>query len=108
MSSTEDVTETPDTNAEGALRFSLVISAIRCTITYVVLPIVAPLVGWASGVGPLVGLPIAAVALVANVVSIRRYHAHNHRWKWPVSALNAGIFVLVTVLVVFDLRELLG
>lgn len=112
MSEATDTVMPPGAREAGAsnraLRFSLVISAIRCTLAYVVFPFVAPLIGLAPGVGPLVGLPIATVALVANVVSIRRFHRSDHRWKWPVSALNGGIIVLVSILIVNDLIELLA
>ncbi len=97
----------PAEASNRALRLSLVISAIRCTLAYVVFPFVAPVIGLAPGVGPLVGLPIATVALVANVVSIRRFHRSNHRFKWPVSALNGGIIALVSILIVNDLITLL-
>ena len=89
------------------LRFSILISAVRCTLTYVILPFVAPLIGLAAGVGPAVGLPIALVALWANVASIRRHWHSGHRWKWPISLLNAGIIVLLIVLLVLDVGQLL-
>ena len=89
------------------LRFSILISAVRCTLTYVILPVVAPAIGLAAGVGPAVGIPIAVVALWANVVSIRRHWHAGHRWKWPVSVLNAGIIVLLVILLVLDVNQLL-
>lgn len=89
------------------LRFSILISAIRCTLTYVILPIVAPLVGWAAGVGPAVGIPIALIALWANMASIKRHWHSDHRWKWPVSLLNVGIIVLLVILLVLDIGQLL-
>ena len=89
------------------LRFSILISAVRCTLTYVGLPFVAPFVGLAPGVGPAVGIPIALVALWANVASIRRHFRAGHRWKWPISLLNIGIIILLIVLLVFDVNQLL-
>ncbi|WP_419945703.1 hypothetical protein [Candidatus Poriferisodalis sp.] len=88
-------------------RFAILISAVRCTLTYVILPFVAPLVGLAAGVGPAVGIPIAVVALWANVASIRRHWHAGHRWRWPISLLNAGIIVLLVILLVLDVNQLL-
>lgn len=85
---------------------SILISAIRCTLTYVVFPWLLPIAGVAGGIGPVLGLVIGAVALVSNVLSIRRFWATNHRWKWPVTALNAGVFVLVSILVIQDIAAL--
>lgn len=87
-------------------RFAILISAVRCTLTYVILPFVAPAIGLAAGVGPAVGIPIALVALWANAVSIRRHWHAGHRWKWPVSLLNAGIIVLLFILLVLDVNQL--
>ena len=96
-----------DEASARTLRFSILISAIRCTLTYVILPIVAPLVGLAAGVGPAVGIPIALVALWANVASIKRHWHSDHRWKWPVSLLNVGIIVLLVILLILDIGQLL-
>ena len=90
-----------------SLRFSILISAIRCTLTYVILPFAAPFLSFAPGVGPAAGIPIALVALWANVASIRRHWGTDHRWKWPVSALNTGIIVLLVVLLILDIGQLL-
>ena len=89
------------------LRFSILISAVRCTLAYVILPFAAPAIGLAAGVGPAVGIPIAVVALWANVASIRRHWHTGHRWKWPISLLNAGIIVLLVILLVLDVGQLL-
>jgi len=87
---------------------SVLISGIRCVLTYVVFPFVAPIVGIASGIGSGIGLVVGLIAIVANVFSIRRFHRSDHRYKWPVSALNAGIIVLLLILMVIDLQDLFG
>ncbi|WP_419841461.1 hypothetical protein [Candidatus Poriferisodalis sp.] len=107
MTETAATASEHDAASARTLRFSLLISGVRCTLAYVLLPFVAPLVGFAPGVGPVVGLPIALVALWANAASIRRHWRSDHRWKWPVSLLNAGIIVLLVILVVLDVRQLL-
>lgn len=96
-----------DEASARSLRFSILISAIRCTLTYVILPFAAPLISFAPGVGPAIGIPIALVALWANVASIRRHWGSDHRWKWPVSVLNAGIIVLLVILLILDVGQLL-
>ena len=59
--------------AQRAFNMSIIVSGIRCTLAYVVLPFVTPFLGLAPGVGPAIGIPIAVVAIVANVVSLRRF-----------------------------------
>lgn len=87
---------------------SILISGIRCMLTYLVFPFVFPIVGITSGIGSTIGLIVGMIAIVANVFSIRRFHRADHRYKWPVSALNAAVIVLLVVLVVLDLGDLLG
>ncbi|MDG2023622.1 MAG: hypothetical protein P8J75_04065 [Actinomycetota bacterium] len=87
---------------------SMVISGVRCALTYVILPFLAPLAGVSSGVGPWIGLPLGLVAIAANVLSIRRFWRSNHRWKWPMSLINGAVIGLLTVLVMMDLLDVLG
>ena len=96
-----------DEASARTLRFSILISAIRCTLAYVILPFVTPFIGLAPGVGPAVGIPISLIALWANAASIKRHWRSDHRWKWPVSVLNAGIIVLLVILLVLDVGQLL-
>jgi hypothetical protein len=101
-------TDIASVDAEKAFSTSVLISAVRCTFSYVLIPFVFPLIGFGAGVGPWIGLPIGAAAIVANLVSIRRFHRADHKWKWPMTAINVGIIGLLTVLVVLDGAELLG
>ena len=52
-------------DAYSAFQKSMLISAVRCTLTYVVFPFVLPTVGLATGVGPVIGIVIG-VALIAG------------------------------------------
>lgn len=94
--------------AERTFSTSILVSGVRCLLTYVVFPFVAPIVGIASGIGSTIGLIIGTIAIVANVFSIRRFWRADHRWKWPVSALNVGIIGLLVVLLVHDATSLFG
>lgn len=94
--------------AERVFSKSVVISGIRCVLTYVIFPFVAPLVGLTSDTGAVVGVIIGIVAIVFNVLSIRRFFAADHPYKWWASALNAAVIVLLVVLFVIDSQTLLG
>jgi hypothetical protein len=96
------------TNAEAQRLFgpSMLLSALRCLLTYVVFPIVTPLLGTAAAVGPAIGIPIAVLALVFDVMGIRRFWLANHKWRWIVSAVYLGVMALVTVLLVGDVVQL--
>ena len=105
----ETIRAEPETTAapERAFNVSLIISGIRCSLTYVALPFIAPLIGLAPGVGPAIGIPVGLVAIAANVFSIRRFHYVQHRWRWPVTFVHLAVIGLLVALVVVDLASLL-
>lgn len=92
--------------ATTAFSRSMAISGIRCALTYVIFPWVLPLVGITGGVGPVIGIAVGLVAIYFNVASIRRFWSSDHRLKWPISFVNCGVIVLLSVLIGIDLNEL--
>lgn len=95
-----------DASAHRLFSASILISAVRCLLGYVVLPILTPMLGAAAGAGPAIGLPIGLVALVFDVRGIRRFWLADHRWRWPITALYSAVIVLVMVLVISDIVHL--
>lgn len=93
--------------AQRVFSMAIMVSAVRCLLTYLVLPFAAPALGFATGVGPAVGLGVGAVAVVANVFSIRRFHRACHRWRWPYTAVASGVIGLLLVMMAVDLVDLL-
>jgi hypothetical protein len=92
-----------DAAAHRLFSASILLSALRCLLSYIVFPIVTPLLGAAAGVGPAIGLPIGIAALIFDVRGIRRFWLANHRWRWAITALYGVVMVLVTVLVIGDI-----
>lgn len=88
----------------AAFQRSMLVSATRCTLTYVIFPFVLPAVGFAAqgAVGVLVGV----VAMVCDVFTIRRFFAVDHRWRWYFAAIVFGIMGLLTALLVQDISHL--
>jgi hypothetical protein len=99
---------TPAEVAQRTFSVSILVSAVRCLLTYVVLPFVTPLIGLAPSVGPVIGIVVGVVALVANTVAIRRWWRADHRLKWPMTCIHIGVMALLVVLVVTDLADLLA
>ena len=94
--------------AQRAFSTSVLVSAVRCVLTYLVLPFVAPALGLATGVGPAIGIPIGAVAIACNVMTIRRFWAADHRWRWAYTALAVTVIALLLVLMARDVATLVG
>ncbi len=96
----------PNAAVTKAFSTSVMVSAVRCLLTYILFPWVLPLLGVARGVGPVVGLTVGVVAIGFNVVSIRRFMRSGHRYRYWISALNVMVIGLLVVLIVRDLSEL--
>lgn len=97
---------TQGTTAQRAFGRSLLVSTVRCLLTYVVLPVLKPVVDLSGGVGPVLGLLLGAVSAVAIVYSMRRFVAARHRWRWGYIAIGSAILVLLAVQAVGDLGAL--
>jgi hypothetical protein len=95
-------------DAQRAFSTSMLVSAVRCTLTYLVLPFLAPAVGLAAGVGPAVGIPIGIVAIGSNILTIRRFWAADHRWRWAYTGIAVTVIALLVVLMAQDLASLVG
>jgi hypothetical protein len=98
----------PEGAAQRAFSTSILVSATRCLLTYIVLPFVAPALGLAAGVGPAIGIPIGVVAIGFNVLTIRRFWAADHRWRWAYTAIGLTVIALLVVLMVEDLLDLVA
>ena len=94
--------------AHRAFSTSVLVSATRCTLTYLVLPFLLPALGLAAGVGPAIGIPVGLVAIASNVATIRRFWAADHRWRWAYTALALTVITLLLVLLVEDISSLVG
>ena len=96
----------PGAAAESAFGASLLVSTVRCLLTYVVLPLLKPVVDLSGGVGPVLGLVLGVVSVAAIVFSMRRFVAVRHRWRWGYIAIGTAVIVLLTVQAFGDVRAL--
>lgn len=103
-----DAPKASEASARSLVERSLLISTVRCLLTYILLPFVAPILGVGLGVAPVVGLVVGTVAIVANVASVRRFWRADHKYRWHYTALAAVIVVMLTWLIVVDVVELLS
>ncbi|MHB1928742.1 MAG: hypothetical protein ACYDEN_15005 [Acidimicrobiales bacterium] len=103
------VPERRPASPDGAHRIfsvGIVLSALRCLLTYIFLPILAPVLGVAGSVGPSVGIPLAVVALTFDVMGIRRFWLADHRWRWTMTVIYLLVMGLVVTLLVGNLETL--
>jgi len=94
--------------AHRAFRASLVISGIRCIITYLLIPIAGPVVS-AAGLAVLpISIALNLVAFVTGVVSLRRFWMSDHRSKWMYTWFIAVVFAVIIVTLAFDIAKIVS
>lgn len=96
----------PGRNAEKVFGRSVLLSALRCTLTYVILPLLKPVIDLSGGVGPVLGLIIGSVSAVAIVASMRRFWRAGHRFRWYYTVIGGTILVMLLVSAVTDIVSL--
>lgn len=92
--------------AERLFSISIVLSAMRCLLTYIAIPVLGPLIGSSVTDSPAVGIPLAVLALVFDVRSVRRFWMADHRWRWQMTAVYVVVAAMVSVLLAQDINRL--
>lgn len=90
-----------ETSGHKPLQASLVISAVRCTVVYVVLPFIFPIVGATRVMSTSISFLACAIAIISAAISIRRFWRSQHRLRWVytiaaivVIAFSVGSLIL--------------
>ncbi len=104
------VVETPAaSSAEKApsghkpLQASLIISALRCTIVYIVLPFVFPIIGASRVTTTSISFLACGVAIVSAAISIRRFWRSEHRMRWVYTIAAIAVITFSVVSLIVDL-----
>ncbi|MGH2350735.1 MAG: hypothetical protein ACRDJN_03865 [Chloroflexota bacterium] len=92
----------------------LLVSAVRCTVRYVVLPFALPLLGIATSgtLGIITGaalgvlLTLDVIAAIAIVATLRRLWRSQHPRRWQYLPVALALAVLVGFFLVNDARGL--
>ena len=98
----------PESSTHRIFGASILLSATRCLLSYLVLPILLPLLGLAKGVGPIIAIPVGVLALTFDVLGIRRFWLADHHQKWLFSAVYAVVGAMVFTLLVVDIVDLVS
>ena len=98
----EGAKKTPFINrdAHRNFRVALVISGVRCLITYLLIPILVPIIGVAGVVAAPLGIALCLVAVVNGVVSVRRFWISDHRGKWMYTWFILVVFAILAIAMV--------
>ncbi|NNN16607.1 MAG: hypothetical protein HKL82_12240 [Acidimicrobiaceae bacterium] len=94
--------------AQRLFSFAMVISGLRCILSYLILPILLPALGLGAtaSLGAAIGIPVGVVALFFDVKGIRRFWVANYRYKVQMTVIYLMVIGLVSYLVIRDIVSL--
>lgn len=95
-------------SAHRYLQVSMIISGIRCLITYLLIPIAVPIIGVSGAVSAPIGLLLSAIAVVTGVVSLRKFWRSDNRYRWIYTAFILVVFIVAEFVKVFGASALLS
>lgn len=90
------------------LRGSLVVSAVRCILSYVVVPLAVPVFGWLDGAATPLSLALSVTAVALAVHSLRRVWLANWSRRWGYTAFILAVIAVLVALIAYDLGQLLA
>lgn len=93
--------------AHRAFRWSIVVSGIRCLITYLAVPIALPLLSLAAWFAAPIGIVLCVIAGVNGVISVRRFWLADHRHRWMYTAFIGVVFVVLAIALTADILRIL-
>lgn len=96
------------TGAHSAFRTSVVISGVRCLITYLLIPVLVPMASLAGWVAAPVGIALCVYAVVNGIVSLKRFWGSDHRRRWTYTIFIAIVSGILGLALASDLSRLGG
>jgi prepilin signal peptidase PulO-like enzyme (type II secretory pathway) len=90
------------------LKGSLIISAVRCVITYALIPALLPVVSGLGLVATPLSLTLSLVAAVMAVVSLRRVWMADWSGRWGYTAFIAVVLAVLAVVITIDVQTLVA
>lgn len=101
-----DTDTTAIMGAHRAFQTSLIISGIRCLITYLLVPIVVPILSFARVIAAPLGIALCVLAVINGIASVRRFWIANHRARWMYTGFISFVFLVLAVALTTDIARL--
>ncbi len=92
--------------AQRAMTSSIMVSAVRCMITYIVVPILTPIIGILDLVDAPLSLVLCCLAFFMSGRSLRRFWRADHSKRWHYTALVVVVWSFLAVAVIRDITQI--
>lgn len=90
-------------SAERPIWTAIVITAVRCVITYVIIPIGVTVVNFLAVLSTPISVVLYAFAFVNGIIGVRRLWLSNHELRWTFTLFMAFIFILLFIMIGGDI-----
>ena len=94
--------------AQKAMSKSLAVSAIRCTITYLLIPLLGSTIGLLDVFSAPLSIALCLFAGFMSIRSMRRFWIANHPKRWAYTAFASVVLVALTVGITVDVVRLIN
>lgn len=83
--------------AHRAFRIAVAVSAIRCLITYLAIPVLVPVLSLSGWVAAPFGIALCVVAIINGTVALRRFWLSDHRYRWMYTVFMSIVFLILAI-----------
>lgn len=87
---------------------AIVVSGIRCTLTYLLIPLLAPFVGILDTFDAPISIVLSATAMAMGIAGVRRFWIADHRSRWAYTVFIGVVLVLLTVAIGIDVSMIVA
>jgi O-antigen/teichoic acid export membrane protein len=87
---------------------AIVVSGIRCIITYLLIPILAPIVGLSGAASAPLTIALSVLAIYMGISGVRRFWIADHRARWAYTTFIGVVVVLLLIGIVVDVWTILA
>jgi len=85
---------------------AIVVSGVRCTITYLLIPVLAPFFGLLEMLDAPVSIVLSSIAIVMGIGGVRRFWIADHRARWSYTAFIGVVVVVLLLAIVIDVSKI--
>ena len=87
---------------------AIVISGIRCVITYLLVPILAPFVSLLDTLDAPISIALSSFAISMGIAGVRRFWIADHHARWSYTTFVGATLVLLSVAIVSDISTIVS
>lgn len=93
--------------ARSNTRSAIVVAGIRCLITYIFIPVLAPYFVLVQTIGIPLAIALSLLGIVMGISATRRFWIADHKYRWAYTGFIAVVVVLLVTGIAIDVVALL-